>query len=448
AADELTERAEAVATAGGATVLLRETRDPGAAIVAAVQELNVRHLVLAALPPGLFDRWRGTLPERLAGQLTGLHLYIETAPGPERPGEPGSAPVTADGAAAPRHRGTIRVYLGYAPGCGTTTAMLEEAGRRRSRGGDVVVGAVDAHDREGVLAELEGLELVGDGRTLDTAAVLARRPEVVCIDDLTAGTTTAESRFAAARRFAEAGITVVGTVQLGRLGVAPAGGPVLLDEAGLLALADEIELVDVPPSILTDRVRRGEIVPADQVAQALATTYAPDVLRAERERAFALVAEHGEQRLAAYAGEPATGFEEAPGEDRQPSILACAAPRPGMEALIRRAAAQAAGVDGVFRVATVRTAQPGQDGVVAEYGTLTEQLGGEFVVLTAASSAASRGAPSTAAALAEFAAQNKVTQLVLARTKPSPAGRYPVLRELMRQARDVELHVLPVEEAG
>ncbi len=449
AADELTERAEAVATAGAATVLIRETRDPGAAIVAAVQELNVRHLVLAALPPGLLDRWRGTLPERLAGQLTGLHLYIETAPGPERPGEPGSAPVTADGAAAPRPRGTIRVYLGYAPGCGTTTAMLEEAGRRRSRGGDVVVGAVDAHDREGVLAELEGLELVGDGRTLDTAAVLARRPEVVCIDDLTGGTTTAESRFAAARRLAEAGITVVGTVQLGRLGVAPAGGPVLLDEAGLLALADEIELVDVPPSILTDRVRRGEIVPADQVAQALATTYAPDVLRAARERAFALVAEHGERRLAAYAGEPATGLEEAPGEDRQPSILACAAPRPGMEALIRRAAAQAAGVDGVFRVATVRTAQPdaGEDGVVSEYGRLTEQLGGEFVVLTAASSAASRGAPSTAGALAEFAAQNKVTQLVLARAKPSPAGRYPVLRELVRQARDVELHVLPVEEA-
>jgi len=218
---------------------------------------------------------------------------------------------------------------------------------------------------------------------------------------------------------------------------------VLLDEAGLLALADEIELVDVPPSILTDRVRRGEIVPGDQVPQALATTYAPDVLRAARERAFALVAEHGERRLAAYAGEPATGLEDAPGQDRQPSILACAAPRPGMEALIRRAAAQAAGVDGVFRVAVVSTAQPDarEDGVVGEYGTLTEQLGGEFVVLTAASSA------STAAALAEFAARNKVTQLVLARAKPSPAGRYPVLRELVRQARDVELQVLPVEEA-
>ena len=236
--------------------------------------------------------------------------------------------------------------------------MLEEANRRRSRGSDVVVGAVDARDREDVMAELEHLELIGDGATLDTAAVLARRPEVVCIDDLTAGTTSAERRFVAARRLADAGITVVGTVQLGKLGGARGGGAaVFLDETALLALADEIELVDVPPSILIDRVRRGLIVPPDQVGQALETTFAPDVLRAERERAFRLVAEHGERRLAAYAGEapvePAAAGDLA-GSDRQPSILACAAPWPGMEPLIRRSAALAAQVDGLFRVATVR----------------------------------------------------------------------------------------------
>ncbi len=432
AADEVTERAEIAAAAGGATLVLRETRDTGAAIVAAVQELNVRHLVMAAAPLSWLERWRGTVAERIASQLPGLHLYIET---------PGCLDESAEAASAPagqvdtgrRRRGAIRVYLGYAPGCGTTTAMLAEAARRRARGGDVVVGAVDAHDREAVLADLEGLELVGDGRTLDTAAVLARQPEVVCIDDLTEGTTTAERRFAAARRLAEAGITVVGTVQLGKLG-SVLDGPVLLDEAGLQALADEIELVDVPPSILADRVRRGEIVPADQVAAALATRYAPDLLRAERERAFALVAEHGERRLAAYEGEPA----DQPGADQQPSILACAGPWPGMESLLRRAAALAAGVDGVFRVAVVPSAQPGPDEsrLLAEYAALTEQLGGQFVTLAG---------PSPAAALAEYASEQKVTQLVLARTQSNQPGRYPVLRELVRVARGVELHVLPAE---
>ena len=129
--------------------------------------------------------------------------------------------------------------------------MLEEANRRAARGSDVVVGAVDARDREDVAAELEHLELIGDGSTLDTAAVLARRPEVVCVDDLTAGTTSAERRFAAARRLADAGITVVAPSSSAGWAVSsPVARPRFLDEAALLALADEIELVDVPPSIL------------------------------------------------------------------------------------------------------------------------------------------------------------------------------------------------------
>src|SRR5215469_5738315 len=222
--------------------MIRESRDVGAAIISAVQELNARHLVLAVPSAGLIERLRGTLLERLAAQLPHVHLHIEAAPGRVHAAEPGER------AGQPRRRGAIRVYLGYAPGCGTTTAMLEEANRRAARGGDVVVGVVHARDREDVIAELEHLELIGDGSTLDTAAVLARRPEVVCIDDLTGGTTSAERRFAAAKRLADAGFTVIGTLQLSRLGAAKPGGPVLLDEIGLLALADEIELVDVPPS--------------------------------------------------------------------------------------------------------------------------------------------------------------------------------------------------------
>ncbi|MBO0836260.1 MAG: hypothetical protein J2P28_12260, partial [Actinobacteria bacterium] len=166
---------------------------------------------------------------------------------------------------------------------------------------------------------------------------------------------------------------------------------------------------------------------------ALATTFALPVLQAERERAFALVAEHGERRLAAYTGEQAA---DVTGQDRQPVILACAAPWPGMEPLIRQSAALAAGVDGIFGVATVQPGQPaaGTDSLLAGYAALTEQLGGEFAVLTG---------PSVAAALTQYAQRQQVTELVLSRTQPSPAGRYPVLRELARQARDVELHVLP-----
>jgi NitT/TauT family transport system ATP-binding protein len=436
----LTGAVEAAAMASGASVLIRESRDAGAAIVSTVQEVSARHLVLAVPPAALLGRWRATQLERLAGQLPAVHLHVEAAAGPRAHDQDENVAVSGPGRAHQR-RGVIRVYLGYAPGCGTTSAMLAEALRRKSRGAAVIVAAVDARDREDVIADLEQLEVIGDGSTLDTAAVLARRPEVVCIDDLTGGTTTAERRFVAARRLAAAGITVVGTVQVGRLGSAAGAsdgaGDVLLDQATLLALADEIELVDVPPPVLIDRVRRGEIVPADRIEQELATTFAPERLRTERERAFQIVAEHGERQLAAYAGEPAAA---GPGPDeRQPCILACAAPRPGMEPLIRRAAALAAQVDGEFRVATARLGEPGsaEDHLLVWYAALTEQLGGEYTVLTGL-------AP--AAALAEFASDHQVTELVLART--GPGGRYPMLRELARLARDCELHLLPAESAG
>src|SRR4029077_11123417 len=171
----------------------RDSRDPGSAIVATVRETNVRHLVLAAPAAGLLERFRSSLIERLAGQLPAVHLHVQ-APSSQAAevAEPGTGGM-AGGTDRPaeRRRGAIRVYLGYAPGCGTTTAMLEEAARRQARGTDVVIGAVAVPDRGHVAAELEGLELIGDGRTLDTDAVLARRPEVVCVDELTGGTTTA-----------------------------------------------------------------------------------------------------------------------------------------------------------------------------------------------------------------------------------------------------------------
>jgi two-component system sensor histidine kinase KdpD len=181
-------------------------------------------------------------------------------------------------------------------------------------------------------------------------------------------------------------------------------------------------------------VRRGQIVPPEQVPAALATTFAPATLRAEREVAFRLVAEHGERRLPAYTGEDAVASEP----DRPPCIVACAAPWPGMEPLIRRSAALAAQVDGQFHVAVVRHLQPGtpEDQLLAGYAVLTEQLGGEFVTLAA---------PGPAPALAEYARQRGATELVLGRANPSPGGRFPVLRELARVARDVELHVLPAE---
>jgi K+-sensing histidine kinase KdpD len=447
---EMTAHIRSAAADAGAAVIVRQGKDAAAIIAQAVRETGARNLVMAAPPAGLRERWRPSLVERVADKLPDVHLHITAGPASgtaagvlsQATANGATGADGATGAARSRARGAIRVYLGYAPGCGVTTAMLEEARRRRSRGSDVVVAAVDCRGREGVSALLEGLELVGDGAILDTDAVLARHPEVACVDDLAAVDTSGESRFAAARRLADAGITVVGTVHLSQLqaSTSPAStGPAstvaasgIADETAALALADEIELVDAPPSELADRVRRGEVVPAAEVSRALQTDYGPESLSALREQAFTIVAEHADRQLTAYRHGVSS-----PGGEAAPAILGCAAPRAGMEPLIRWSAALAARLAGEFRVAVAPPSPPPADldRLLAGYASLTAQLGGQFAVL--------HGAP--AAALTAYAREHHVTEMVLARGPGTAGGRHLVLRELAHRAGAIEVHVLPAQ---
>jgi NitT/TauT family transport system ATP-binding protein len=473
----------------GATVVVRDSRDEQAAITQAVRETGARHLVVAGTAAAGRDRrlpsltwppsltWLPSLTGRasspaeyLADQLPDVHLHITPAAARPVSGERTDGTRLTDGGAdgrPERRRGAVRVYLGYAPGCGVTTAMLEEASRRRSRGSDVVVAAVDSHGREAVSAALEGLELVGDGAALDTRAVLARRPEVVCVDDLSATDPDADwTRLDAARRLAEAGMNVVATVRLASM----RGDDGPLDEATVLAFADELELVDAPPSVLADRARRGELGPAAAAEEALRTSYAPEVLAGLREQAFSLAAEHADRRLVAYRRGEVAESSQAP-----PVILACAAPEPGMEPLIRNAAALAARLAGRFIVATVVPAPPAPglsapgpsapgpsapgpsapgpsapkpsapkppaprpETLQAGYAALAEQLGGQFTVR--------HGVP--AAALIALADEHQATEMLLARGAPARAGQHPVLRELARAPGRPELHILPAERGA
>ena len=90
-------------------------------------------------------------------------------------------------------RGTLRIYLGAAPGVGKTYAMLGEGCRRSSRGTDVVVGLVETHGRELTRAQIGDLEVVARKRIeyrgttleeMDVDAILRRRPQVVLVDEL------------------------------------------------------------------------------------------------------------------------------------------------------------------------------------------------------------------------------------------------------------------------
>jgi NitT/TauT family transport system ATP-binding protein len=377
----------------GAEVIVR-SGDDAATISHAVHEAHARHLVLAGTDPGFLVRWRPTLAERLARELPQVHLHIVTAGSSPA----GDAEVPARPPASGPRRGNVRVYLAYAPGTGATTAMLEEAARRRARGSDVVVATVDPRPRETVTAALEGLDRITGG----VDEVLARDPEVVAIDDLAAPGPDDQPRLAAARRVAEAGINVIATVRMGSMRDGT------LDEGAVLAFADELEMVDAPPAELADRVRRGELVPADDIPDALNGDYSPEVLAGLREEAFGIVTEHADRKLATYQQGPASV---------DPVILTWVEGRPGQESLIRRAAALIAKVAGVFLVAT-----PGPS---PEYAALTTQLGGQFTALP-------RGG---AAAVTGFARERGVSEILVAHDSR--------IGQLIRLASGIEIHLLP-----
>ena len=141
-----------------------------------------------------------------------------------------SSPARALGAAVrPARRGTLRIYLGSAPGVGKTFAMLNEGRRRAARGTDVVVGFVETHGRAHTAEQIADLEVVPrrvlDSRgaaleEMDLDAVLARRPEVALIDEL-AHTNVPGSRHAKrwedVDKLLDAGIDVITTLNIQHL---------------------------------------------------------------------------------------------------------------------------------------------------------------------------------------------------------------------------------------
>jgi two-component system, OmpR family, sensor histidine kinase KdpD len=205
-------------------------------------------------------------------------------------------------------RGLLRVYLGMAPGVGKTFSMLEEAHRRKDRGTDLAVGFVEPHGRPRTIALLDGLEVVPRLRIeyrgvvveeMDTDAVIARHPQVAIIDELAHTNipgSPREKRWEDVELVREAGIDVVSTCNVQHLeSVADAvetitGAPVnerLPDD--VLDSADEVELVDMSPHALRQRIRHGNVYPPERARVALDRFFSEPNLTALRELSLRFV---------------------------------------------------------------------------------------------------------------------------------------------------------------
>jgi two-component system, OmpR family, sensor histidine kinase KdpD len=207
-------------------------------------------------------------------------------------------------------KGHLKVFIGMAPGVGKTYRMLQEGAAEADSGRDVVIGYLETHGRAETLAQAEGLEIIPRRRLtyrgtpleeMDLPAVLARSPELCLIDELAhtnAPGVEHEKRYEDVRDVLEAGIDVFSTVNVQHLEslndqVTQLTGAhvreTIPDE--VLAMADEVVLIDVTPETLIARLRAGKVYPAERVPAALNNFFKIENLAALRETALRQVAE-------------------------------------------------------------------------------------------------------------------------------------------------------------
>ncbi len=224
----------------------------------------------------------------------------------------------------PRKRGRLRVYLAAAAGAGKTYAMLNEGHRRAGRRTDVVIGYVETHGRSQTQAQLGDLKVIPRKKItyrgvmleeMDTEAILARYPHVVLVDEL-AHTNVPGSKYAKRYQDVEelltAGIDVVTTLNIQHLeslnDLVESITGVRVRETlpdRILDQADEVELIDISPHALRQRMRHGNIYPTERVEPALKHFFREGNLTALRELALLRTAEKTEAQLHQYMTEHA-----------------------------------------------------------------------------------------------------------------------------------------------
>ncbi|NUS35055.1 MAG: sensor histidine kinase KdpD [Pseudarthrobacter sp.] len=217
-------------------------------------------------------------------------------------------------------RGTLRIFLGAATGAGTTFAMLQEARQLLADGRDVAVGIAGDHGRQDTRQLLEGLDavaprLVGDATgaevpELDVAAVLARHPEVAVVDDyahVNAPGSRNDRRWQDIEELLAAGTDVLSTLTVRHLASLQDVVAAITEEPGtetvpdgIVRRADHIELVDISPDLLRQRVAEGKIFPKDRIDAALANEFRLGNLIALREVALIWLADRVDEGLATY----------------------------------------------------------------------------------------------------------------------------------------------------
>ena len=356
-------------------------------------------------------------------------------------------------------RGKLKVFFGAAPGVGKTYAMLEAARKAAKEGADVVVGYIERHARAETQALVLGLDVLPrreiDYRgtqlhEFDLELALARKPQLILVDELAhtnAPGMTHAKRWQDVMDLLDAGIDVFTTLnvqhleslndvvaQITHVQVRETVPDSVLDEA------DEIELVDIAPDDLIERMREGKVYVPEQARRAIDHFFQKGHLIALRELALRRAAERVDAQMVDYRQEHAID-RTWPATER---LLVCVGPSPMSARLVRATRRMAAGLRAPWMALHVETPSDARMSDadrrrLAANLHLAEQLGAEAVTIPG---------QSLADDAVSYARSRNVTKIIVGKPQRSRLRdlvRGSYVYELTRECGDIDVYVISGE---
>lgn len=320
-------------------------------------------------------------------------------------------------------RGILRIYFGYAAGVGKTCAMLSDAGEAKTNGIDVVAGYIEPHARPETMALLEGIEILPSLelnykgvhlKEFDLDEAIRRRPGLILVDELAhtnAKGCRHKKRYQDIEELLRAGIDVYTTINVQHIEslndvVASITGITVRERIpdSVFDSADQIELVDIEPDDLIERLNKGKIYTIDQAQRAITNFFTKEKLVALREIALRRTADQV-NRVAVQNSEKVNTS----GSYANEHILVCLSPSPSNAKVIRTAARMADAFHGSFTALFVEPPELSEkaQNPLRENIRLAEQLGAQVATVYG---------EDISAQIAEYANISRVTKIVIGRS--------------------------------
>ncbi len=353
-------------------------------------------------------------------------------------------------------RGRLKIFLGAAPGVGKTYEMLLTAQAKRRDGADVAIGVVETHGRAETEALAQGLEVIPRRKVeyrervieeMDLDAILARRPRLVLVDELAhtnAPGSRHPKRYLDVEELLAAGIDVYTTLNIQHVeslnDVVAKITRIRVRETvpdSIVDAADEVEVIDLTPEDLVQRLKDGKVYVPHQAERAVRHYFSPGNLTALRELALRRTAQRVDEQMVSYMRSHAIRGPWEAGE----RVLVCVDGEPSSTALVRHARRLADQLRAPWTALHVETAGAWESSEAARSRTadalrLAQRLGGEAVTLPG---------QDVAGTVVDYAHANNFTHVVIAKARRSRWAdllRGSVMQRIIRAADDLNVHVI------